>query len=238
VITLPRARLRDVLGRIDEAWQPWISNNMLVLALSGAGKTTLLRVILAELCPDARVVIFLPKLSPDSTWLAEPHPPMIWPRRLPARFGLEGDAGGPEGRWYLRLAAADNKQAEADFRADIQLILNEGHALVVFDDVRTLASTYHLRDDIGDVICNGRSLGISTITASQTAGYVPARDQMSAQLIGYLGNLDAAKAAAPLISKRGRDWQDTLNATERYEWIYHDKHLGDAGPCRVQVPPL
>lgn len=61
---------------------------------------------------------------------------------------------------------------------------------------------------------------------------------MSAQLIGARGSGEAARAALPLTSRRGRDWRDSLDATPRYQRIYHERQLGNAGPCRLAVPAL
>jgi hypothetical protein len=225
VTAIRQASAARVFARATTAWQPYATQNVLILAQNGAGKTTLARRILA-LRPQAQVVVFLPKVQPDPSWVAGRHPPRPVPR-LADRFGGHQDGGGPAGRWYLRPALPDRAETTRIMSEDIELLKTEGQAIVVIDDAHTLASVYGLHKGLGELASNGRSAGLSVITCSYTTKWLPGEGQYHTRFLGHPGSIGAAGEFARALPATGGRIIGELAATPRHGWVYAD----DAAPA-------
>lgn len=234
---IAQAPMQRVMRRLDTAWQAYATPHILVLAQSGAGKTTLARLVLA-LRPQARVVVFLPKTKVDASWADGPGAPRPV-GRLGARFGEDGDGGGPHGRWYLRMATASIDETTRIMREDIALLMAEGHAIVVLDDARALASTYGLHRELDDLVTNGRSAGLSVLTCSQDTAWLPGKAQYPVRLLGHAGSAEAARKFAAFLPApfTGQAWARELDSTPRLAFVYADTAApAIAAPARFAMP--
>ncbi|MGO9298418.1 MAG: hypothetical protein ACLP52_31850 [Streptosporangiaceae bacterium] len=209
---------------------------------TGAGKTSLVKRLL-RLRPDARVLIFDPKPAADETWADDPGSENTWGLPVPEiypGFGSGAEGGGPRGYWFRMVATPDREATGRAYAAGLDIVRTEGHAIVVVDDAREVCHAFDgrhkLSQGVESLMLLGRSNATAVILATQETGYVPGRAQGSFLWAGHISGIDAAKAGAQLLGKRGGAWYDTMAAVEPYSWVYLDAEPGSAGPALTYVP--
>jgi hypothetical protein len=238
MVTLPEVPLDRVLDRVDSIWGPGDASHHLVYGTTGAGKSTLIKALLG-LCGPERVLVLEPKRNADAAYAGTPDDPDRWGRqvtRIEPRFGFEGDAGGgPESMWYRLTGAPDRKDTERRFGQALEIVANEGHTVLVLDDVKEICKQLRRRDQVESILSLGRSAGICAILSTTETSYVAGRSQGSMTWVGYTGgSLPAAKAGAELLGWRGQERQDLCAAIPRHAWIFQEQETGSAGPVLIR----
>jgi hypothetical protein len=233
VITLPRAGLERVLDRVATIWAPDAAPHHLVFGQTGSGKTTLIKALLG-LCEYERVLILDPKPHADPVWDGPPEDPHRWGKPVTAigpRFGYEGEPGsGPARLRFRLLGSPDRDETRRRFADALGTVAAEGHTVLVLDDVRETCRQLKLAEHVDSILNLGRSANVLAILAATETGWVSGRGQAAITWVGHTTGLDAAKAAAGLLSKSGRTWYETTAAVEPRQWIYADSQPGSAGP--------
>jgi hypothetical protein len=234
---LPEAPLERVLRRVDAIWSPEMAPHHLIYAATGAGKTTLIKALLG-LCPKSRVLVLEPKRNADPAYEGPPDDPHEWGRpveHVTPRFGFEGeDGGGPWGMRYRLQGSPDREDTARRFSAALEIVANEGSAVLVCDDVKEISKQLKLGDQVESLMNLGRSAGICAVLSTTETSYVAGRSQGSMTWAGYTGgSLPAARAGAELLGWRGRERQDLCASIRRYHWVFQEHEEGSAGPVLV-----
>jgi hypothetical protein len=234
---LPAASLGRVLERVGAVWSPQAAPHHLVYAATGAGKSTLIKALLG-LAGAERVLLVEPKRGADPVYEGPPGDPHRWGRPvtgLRPMFGYDGEpGGGPAGLWYRLTGSPDRGDTARRFGAALEIVANEGHTILVLDDVKEVCKQLRLTEAVESILNLGRSAGICAILSTTETSYVSGRSQGAMTWVGYTGgSLDAAKAGAGLLGWRGRDRQDVCASMPRYGWVYQDHETGAAGPVLV-----
>lgn len=235
-LALPVTTMERALLRVASVWSPLAAPHHLIYGTSGAGKTTLIKALLA-LCPQARVLIVDPKPNADPAWEGAPGNPHQWGRAVASvapRFGYPPDGGGPAGRWYRITGSPDRADTARRFAAALEIVANEGHTVLVLDDVRETCRQLRLAERVDSILNLGRSAGVCAVLSATETSYVAGRAQGAITWVGYSGgSLEAAKAGAGLLGWRGRDLQDTCAGIARHTWILSEREAGHRGPVLV-----
>jgi hypothetical protein len=234
---LRSAPLARVLERVDSIWSPACAPHHLLLGGTGAGKSTRIKDLLG-LARDERVLLIEPKRGPDVVYEGPPGDPFRWGKPVSAitqMFGYDGEpGGGPAGLWYRLTGNPDRTDTARRFAAALDIVANEGHVVLIFDDVKEICRQLRLTEQVESILNLGRSAGICAVLATTEVSYVAGRSQGAMVWVGFTGGgLDAAKAAAGLLGWRGRERQDVCASMPRYGWIYQDHESGGAGPVLV-----
>jgi energy-coupling factor transporter ATP-binding protein EcfA2 len=240
MMQLTEATLERVLRRVDAVWGPDAAPHHLVYGQTGSGKTTLIKALLG-LCPHSRVLVLEPKRNADPAYLGPAEDPHRWGKpveRVTPRFGFEGERGGGRAGMWFRIQGSPNREDTARRFSDaLDIVANEGHAVLVLDDTKEICKQLKLNDQIESLLNLGRSAAVLAILATTETSYVAGRSQGSMVWVGYTGgNLPAAKAGAELLGWRGRERQDYTAALPRHSWVFSENEPGSAGP--VLVTPL
>jgi hypothetical protein len=236
-VNLPEASLDRVLRRVDAIWGPDAAPHHLVYAATGAGKSTLIKALL-NLCRYSRVLLLEPKRNADPVYAGPPDDPHRWGKPvtdITPRFGFEGERGGGPGRMRYRLIGSPDRDDTARrFGAALDIVANEGHCVLLLDDVKEICKQLKLGDRVESILNLGRSSGICAVLSTTETSYVAGRSQGSMVWVGYTGgSLPAAKAGADLLGWRGRERQDVCAGLGRHSWVYQDHEDGSAGPVLV-----
>jgi hypothetical protein len=231
---IPSAPLARVLARVDSIWSPQVAPHHLVLGATGSGKTTLLKRLLA-LCADERVLLIEPKRNADAAYEGPPGDPWRYGRPVTTicpMFGYDGEpGGGANGIRYRLTGSPDRGETARRFAAALDIVANEGHTVLVLDDVKEVCKQLRLNERVESILNLGRSASICGVLSTTETSYVAGRSQGAMVWVGYTGGgLDAAKAAAGLLGWRGRDLQDVCKDVPRHSWLYQDHEQGSAGP--------
>lgn len=234
---IPEATLQRVLRRVGSVWHPERAAHHLAYGSTGAGKSTLVKALLG-LCPHARVLVVEPKRNPDAVYQGPADDPFRWGRpviSVEPRFGSEQEGGGPAGLWFRIQGSPDRADTARRIGAALDIVANEGHCVLVLDDVKEVSKQLELAKQVESILSLGRSAAILAILATTEVSYVAGRTQGAMTWVGYSGgSLPAAKAGAELLGWRGAARQDFCASVPRHGWIYQDHEWGSAGPVMVQ----
>lgn len=226
---IPMAGLARVLDRVEAIWSPELAAHHLLYGVTGSGKSTLIRQVAARR-PYARLLLVEPKRQPDPVYegFAEPV------TTVSPMFGRDGEGGGPFGRWFRLIGTPDRPDTGRRIGAALEIVANEGHTVLVLDDVKEICKQLGLRDLVESLLNLGRSNNTCAILSTTETSYVAGRSQGAMTWVGHTGgNLPAARAGAELLGWRGRELQDICAGIGRHSWIYQDQEAGSAGPCLV-----
>ena len=234
VTTLPAVSLDRVLKRVSAIWGPDQAAHHVLYGQTGSGKSTLVKGLLT-LCKFERVLICDPKSSNDPVW-SDPDP-------LPV-----GQAG-PADRRAVRLRRRARRRALPHVVQADRVPRPPRHRPPVrrCPGDRRGRGEHHF--DFGRYQGNlppaaaGRAgrLGVVPRQVGQrSVGLVGHRKLLGRRTAavrhdlfqaGHTSGLPAAKAAAELLSWRGRDLQDLAGSVRPHQWIYQDQQQGSAGAC-------
>lgn len=236
------------MQRVSAVWGPGGAPHHLIYGASGTGKATIIKSLLM-LAEYERVLIFEPKRNADEAYENDSNP-WLWGRpvnRIEPRFGFEeeysdggGDGGGPDlgplpgGMWYRIQGSPDRKDTAARFGDALDIVANEGHCVVVLDDVKETCKALKLAGKVESLMNLGRSARVYMILATTETSYVAGRSQGSILWVGHTGGqLGPAKQATQLLGWRGKDAEDYCAALKRFSWIYKDGENGSEGPVLI-----
>lgn len=210
-ITVPTVPFEVIQGRMARLWDPFERNpQVAVYGFTGAGKSYLIRYGILPLRKFSRIVLFDVKGDTgDNPWTG---------------WGTPADELAPEFTGHVRLIVrrADMKR---QIRAALDLIREEGHCVVVIDDMRSVTEREQAGQAsmVDNLATEGRGMGITMVMGTQSTAYaVPSmKDQPAAFFIGQMRNLDQAKNLAD-ITGHGRALIPAINHVPSRSFIYGD----------------
>ena len=240
--SLPEAPLSRVLDREDHIWHGDSGGapHIFMYGATGSAKSSLIKAHLTRLCQQERVLIVEVKRQADPVYQGPPEDPHRFGRpvrEICPRFGYEGDdGGGPMGMWYRIIGAPDRGDTARRIGAALEIVANEGHTILVLDDVKTTCKSLGLDEQVGEAMSLGRSAGVCCILSTTETSYVAGRSQGGLIWVGHTGgSIPAAKAGAALLGWRGKEREDFCGTIPRYTWIFSETEAGNMGPVLTRT---
>jgi hypothetical protein len=87
-------------------------------------------------------------------------------------FGYDGEpGGGPAGLWYRLTGSPDRGDTARRFGAALEIVANEGHTILVLDEVKDICKQLRLTEAVESILNLGRSAGICAILSTTETSY-------------------------------------------------------------------
>jgi hypothetical protein len=233
-----RDPLDDVLSQLDAGdiptvpWQTCLDlmtweqgEHAAVIGPTGQGKTTLALALLHE---RKYVTVFATKpqdetlerfakehaYSRHSSW---PYHLGTEPSRLPWKKHSPRRILWPDAR---RLDSAEHQQKE--FRTAMADIYTQGGWALYFDELWVMTNTLRLAPETKTFLMQGRSLGISTIIASQRPAFIPTEvyDQSTHLFFCRDNDENNLKRISGIGYLSARQIRDTIPQLKRHQFLY------------------
>ena len=135
--------------------------------------------------------------------------------------------------WFRLTGSPDRRGTARRFGAALEIVAAEGNTILILERYQ------------GNLppAAAGRAGGLGVVprqVGQRSVGLVGHRKLLGRRTAavrhdlcraGHTSGLPAAKAAAELLSWRGRDLQDLAGSVRPHQWIYQDQQQGSAGAC-------